>query len=93
MIPRKFKRARLGAPPQSESMDQWLEEGKALRFSIPDALLQQHSASTYNVPNLFYVWSYMDGYLDVESSAELGKFYVKNELFLIFYFSCHSYNT
>lgn len=34
----------------------------------------------YNASNFLYVWYFMDDYVDVEQSSDLGKYFIKSEL-------------
>lgn len=50
-----------------------------LNFRTND-LLFPFFEDKYNASNFFFVWGFMDGYVDVEKSSDLGKFFIKSKL-------------
>lgn len=57
-----------------------LEDNPICKSYTTNVLLQQFFTTTFNSANFFYVWHYMDGYLNVEGSSTLGRYYIKSTL-------------
>lgn len=55
------------------------EEFPLLHNYRTDDLLFPFFVEKFNTSNFFYVWGFMDGYLDVEKFSELGKFFIKSK--------------
>ena len=42
-------------------------------------ILADYFAGKFSAANFMFCWAYMDGYIDVEASANLGLYYMKSQ--------------
>lgn len=45
-----------------------------------DTLLEKFFAEQFNASNFLYVYKFMDGYVDVDKSSDLGRYYMKGKI-------------
>ena len=61
-----------------------IQADSMLKQYTMNELLQPFFERTYNATNFIHVWSYMDDYLDVKNSTELGQFFMKSKFFFLY---------
>ncbi len=55
-----------------------IEKGGMMAGVKDEKLLHDYFCAKYNTENFLSVWGFMDGYLDVENSSELGAYFLKS---------------